>query len=53
MALATRLGWDRDDRLYFANETFGTNMTSWNELTTDQGQELIARMGELADMVQK
>lgn len=53
MALATRLEWDRDDRLAFANEIFGTNIESWNELTTDQGQELIARMGALTDMMEK
>jgi hypothetical protein len=51
MALATRLEWNRDDRLSYANEIFGTNIESWNELTSEQGQELIARMGELADMV--
>lgn len=53
MALATRLEWNRDDRIAYANEIFGINIESWNELTTDQGQELIARMGELADMIEK
>lgn len=53
MALASRLEWDRDDRIAYANEVLGTNIGSWNELTTDQGQELIARMGELADMIEK
>jgi hypothetical protein len=52
MALATRLGWDRDARISFGNEMLGVTVESWNELTGAQATQLIETMSELADFAE-
>jgi hypothetical protein len=52
MALATKLGWDRDARISFGNEMLGVTVESWNELTGAQATQLIETMSELADFAE-
>lgn len=51
MALASRLGWSKEDRLSYGNETLGTEYTSWSQLSYREAADLIGRMDELASFV--
>lgn len=51
MALAGKLDWSKEDRLSYGNETLGTDLTSWSQLTQTQASTLIERMAELAELV--
>lgn len=51
MALAGKLGWSKEDRIEYGNETLGTDLTSWSELTHDQAALLIERMTDLVELV--
>ena len=51
MALAGKLDWSKEDRILYGNETLGTDLTSWSQLTQTQASTLIERMVELAELV--
>jgi hypothetical protein len=51
MALAGKLDWSKEDRISYGNETLGTDLTSWSQLTQTQASTLIERMVELAELV--